>query len=170
MPPSVSHTRLRARTRLQADTRFWVHTRAFVFIHAFAPTHANTPAHALDPTHANTLTHFRLLPQSFARTVREFATAVRQNSRMAYVLVGGSAATFGYGPGYDASVAFVLAILREEGIPCSNAPETHGMRLGSDAIHFDSRHIDELVDMWRKAVRSSNSPLLLLVCARSGGG
>ena len=97
----------------------------------------------------------RKIPLSFRPTVLAFANALRLNSRRAFVFVGGSAATFGYGPGYDASVAQVIEVLREEGIGCNDAPETHGMPLAADGIHFDSECIPRLVGMWKDAIRSA---------------
>ena len=97
----------------------------------------------------------RILPFSFAKDIEAFATALRANSGKTFVFVGGSAATFGYGPGYDASVTFVLTVLADEGIPSNNAPETHGMSLASDGLHFLVDNIPCLVEMWAVALRKA---------------
>ena len=106
----------------------------------------------------------RILPESFSMYIVAFATALRMNSSKAFVFVGGSAQTFGFPSGYDASIAFVITILNEAGVPCNNAPETHGMHLGNDNLHFREDMIPRLVEMWSKAVRSAaNSTSRFLV-------
>ena len=109
----------------------------------------------------------RILPEAFSTQIVAFATALRNNSSKAFVFVGGSAQMFGFGPGYDDSIDFVIGILKDAGVPCNNAPETHGMHLGNDNLHFREDMIPRLVEMWSKAVRSaanSTSRFLVIKC------
>ena len=68
----------------------------------------------------------------FHDNVSRFGDALHQHCRTSFVFVGGCASMFKLPPAYDDAVNFVIETLRDMGIACNNAPETHQLPLCND--------------------------------------